>query len=562
MQIFKLFGSILVDSDKANDSIAKTEKKAGGLGSKLGSVIGTAAKVGAGIATGVAAGGAAMIALGVKVGNAADEILDLNSITGMSTDSIQAWRKASEVAGVATDAMANASQKLTRNMDTMQLESNKGNKALKDLGFSLKDIENMDADERMNVLTEALAGVDDKTERARLGADIFAGSWKEIAPIVDMGTEAMNKAKDSANIISEEDLKKANDFRISVADMKEQVSFFVTEIGIKLLPILQSMFDWIRENMPAIKKVAETVFDAIGSSISFVVEWISKLIGWLSEWRNKSDGNLTEIKTMFLELFSAIREYIEAYINFAVKAWEMYGDDILGILKVLFDFIVDVFKTAIRIITDIFKVFAALFRGDWRALWDGLLSILETVLGLIWRTLQRAVDLILRLFGTDLATVKKKVSDIFNSIKDTVLGIFDTVVNRIKSAIQTIKDLIDSVLGAYKKAKDTVSNFVSGAKDKISNVIDGAVGWIPGFVDGTDDAPGGLSIVGERGPELVNLPKNSQVFDNDETERILDREQTIHTTVNIDGRKVASATSKPQRDRIDKRNYGQGVPVT
>ncbi|MDD3741937.1 MAG: hypothetical protein PHH30_11940, partial [Bacteroidales bacterium] len=54
------FGSILVDNEEANKSISATEKKAGGLGSKLGSLIGTAAKVGAGIAVGVGAAGTAL----------------------------------------------------------------------------------------------------------------------------------------------------------------------------------------------------------------------------------------------------------------------------------------------------------------------------------------------------------------------------------------------------------------------------------------------------------------------------------------------------------------------
>lgn len=37
----------------------------------------------------------------------------------------------------------------------------------------------------------------------------------------------------------------------------------------------------------------------------------------------------------------------------------------------------------------------------------------------------------------------------------------------------------------------------------------------PMFANGTDSAPGGLAIVGERGPELVNLPRGSQVIPND-----------------------------------------------
>jgi hypothetical protein len=37
----------------------------------------------------------------------------------------------------------------------------------------------------------------------------------------------------------------------------------------------------------------------------------------------------------------------------------------------------------------------------------------------------------------------------------------------------------------------------------------------PMFAHGTDSAPGGVALVGERGPELVNLPRGSQVIPND-----------------------------------------------
>jgi hypothetical protein len=37
----------------------------------------------------------------------------------------------------------------------------------------------------------------------------------------------------------------------------------------------------------------------------------------------------------------------------------------------------------------------------------------------------------------------------------------------------------------------------------------------PGFANGTDSAPGGVALVGERSPELANLPRGSQVVPND-----------------------------------------------
>jgi len=42
-------------------------------------------------------------------------------------------------------------------------------------------------------------------------------------------------------------------------------------------------------------------------------------------------------------------------------------------------------------------------------------------------------------------------------------------------------------------------------------------GGIPGFAHGTSFAPGGPAVVGERGPEIVNLPRGAQVIPNNRT---------------------------------------------
>ncbi len=47
------------------------------------------------------------------------------------------------------------------------------------------------------------------------------------------------------------------------------------------------------------------------------------------------------------------------------------------------------------------------------------------------------------------------------------------------------------------------------------------LGGIGLYADGTNYAPGGLSIVGERGPELVNLPQGSQVFNTNRSAQMM-----------------------------------------
>jgi len=69
-----------------------------------------------------------------------------------------------------------------------------------------------------------------------------------------------------------------------------------------------------------------------------------------------------------------------------------------------------------------------------------------------------------------------------------------------------------------KKLNEVLSSLLKTlARAAINSTITGLFNsFKPGaFAGGTDYAPGGLAMVGERGPELVNLPRGSQVIPND-----------------------------------------------
>ena len=75
---------------------------------------------------------------------------------------------------------------------------------------------------------------------------------------------------------------------------------------------------------------------------------------------------------------------------------------------------------------------------------------------------------------------------------------------------------------------------------------------VPGFATGTAFAPGGLALVGERGPELVNLPRGSQVFPNAEAMRAL-MGAGGNTTINIYDSGNPQATGQAIGSMLDKR---------
>ncbi|HSG61664.1 MAG TPA: hypothetical protein VLA24_09545, partial [Pseudomonadales bacterium] len=52
------------------------------------------------------------------------------------------------------------------------------------------------------------------------------------------------------------------------------------------------------------------------------------------------------------------------------------------------------------------------------------------------------------------------------------------------------------------------------------------------FARGTQFAPGGMALVGEQGPELMNVPRGSQILSNNRTNRAL---EGINSQANISG---------------------------
>jgi hypothetical protein len=80
-----------------------------------------------------------------------------------------------------------------------------------------------------------------------------------------------------------------------------------------------------------------------------------------------------------------------------------------------------------------------------------------------------------------------------------------------EAAIQAIERIVEELL-AKAAVLMIMKLLFPGAG--IAAAAGGSILSLLGFANGTNNAPGGLSLVGEKGPELVNLPRGSQVIPN------------------------------------------------
>ena len=137
----------------------------------------------------------------------------------------------------------------------------------------------------------------------------------------------------------------------------------------------------------------------------------------------------------------------------------------------------------------------------------GIKGIFQIIMPLIVVAVKLVIDII--------AVIIKTVKGMYDFIKpslDLVASIFSKVFGGIKVAIEGVQKVLDFFNGTKLKDKNTTvtTNYKNtGNPASFSNIGKNA--------NGTDNWRGGLSWVGERGPEIVNLPKGSQVFDNNKS---------------------------------------------
>jgi phage-related protein len=95
--------------------------------------------------------------------------------------------------------------------------------------------------------------------------------------------------------------------------------------------------------------------------------------------------------------------------------------------------------------------------------------------------------------------VRNSLDDFSTDIASSFKGAFKGMLLEGKSFASSMGGILSSIGG---RMVDTgLNSLFSGFK-------------IPGFAMGTNFAPGGVAMVGEKGPELVNLPRGSQVIPN------------------------------------------------
>ena len=204
-----------------------------------------------------AAGGfaAGMIGLGYSSVTAADDLNTLSKHTGLSTDSLQKMKYASDLVDVSVEDITGAFTKMKKGMSGSA-------DAFDEIGVSVTNADGSmrNAEDVFNDTLKALSEIENETERDQKAYAIFGKSADQLAGIIDDGGEALRQYGDQAEelglIMSGDTLDSLNEINDKVDQSKAQISAAAGELGATIAEGLLPLVDPIVEG---IQKVTEFI---------------------------------------------------------------------------------------------------------------------------------------------------------------------------------------------------------------------------------------------------------------------------------------------------------------
>lgn len=237
----------------------------------------------------------------------------------------------------------------------------------------------------------------------------------------------------------------------------------------------------------------------------------------------------------------------------------------------------------IMTIIDLAEKTAKFLKPSWDAL-IGQISTMMPQLKLLWNDILKPLAIFLGiafvaalwLVINVLRVVMRAVADVINWFHNMIIGIAEFINwvsglwNRVAGGIINFKNnmlgfassTVDGFVNFFKALPGRVISAIGNIGATVGNQIKGALHsfHIPGFATGVRNYSGGLAVVGEKGPELVNLPRGADVFTAGESKSMMKKGMGGQTTHNHYGNVYLADRSAVQEYfiQIDRDNMLMG----
>lgn len=319
---------------------------------------------------------------------------------------------------------------------------------------------------------------------------------------------------------------------------------FKETIGTALLPLIDKLATFVGTKLlPGLLK--------LGPVVGQVAGFIKKLFSGFGSDTDGAGSKFAQFRVTVATVWASVKSIFTSAVSIVSALWGAFGGTLTTYAKAAFTNVMLVVRGAFTVIQGIFQVFSSLLKGDWQGVWDGIKKILSGA----WQVIQGVVRQGWNLIQTAFRLAGTVIRGIFSGIWSGIKALAEAGMNKVVDAVRAIPGKLRDLGGKFKDAGagligkliegignsagfaadfaskiwDAVKAAINGGIDKLNGLLEFKI-KIPGAPDvnvnapnighlarGTDNWRGGPTWVGEKGPEILNLPRGSQVIPNHKT---------------------------------------------
>lgn len=355
--------------------------------------------------------------------------------------------------------------------------------------------------------------------------------------------EAMKMVKLAEDMASLNPGKTVGDAMEAIADMNIGEMARLTEFGVKASS---------KDDPKAVQKQLETMYAGGAGKLA------DSGSGLLSTITGKLKSNIADIGQSMLEPLKPVMTNVIGFIDQVTPKMLEFGNKIGEGLGKGITWITENMPTIQPIFSNIFGAIQTVVTTVTPIIGQALVA-----LGPVFTGLLSVAGVAMKGISGVVQAVAPIVSSLINALKPVFKNVGSALENMgkiFKSVFDGIKSVVEKAYNFVKPLIDGIGNAVSG----ISGAVSSGLGWIASKVGknatGTKYWRGGLSVVGEHGPELVQMPSGSKVYTNTETNSILNSDkqgrQSTNTGTTVDSSitiaKIADTIVVREESDIDK----------
>jgi predicted PurR-regulated permease PerM len=254
-----------------------------------------------------------------------------------------------------------------------------------------------------------------------------------------------------------------------------------------IVKIFGQVGKWFQDRFSEASKGVQSAFGNVGQWFGDRGKDIQNAFGGVGNWFH---DRFSEASKGTQDAFGNIGQFLMGQWNDQIKGWQIIGQ-----------WFHDRFQEAWNSITGVFGNIGQFLMGLWDREVQGWTNIgiwFHDRFTEAWNAITGIFGGIGEWFHEKWQNIVDNFSNVFNGISSIASGVFNSVVGFFKNGFNNIIDLVNNVIRNIDNIK------VAGFGVSIP--------LIPHLASGIENFVGGLALVGEKGPELVNLPRGASVL--------------------------------------------------